>query len=163
MSAPICAGNAALLAFAARNAPRTSPMKEVLRNTLAAMAGALTGMMLIFAVQAFGQRLSPLPAGLDTKDAAAMAAYFKTLPTGAFLWVLLSYFVGVTIGAHVAGRFSSDGGPRQAVMVTLLFIAASLLNLLALPHPVWFWFANFVVVIFAGWLGIRLLPKRTAS
>ena len=138
-------------------------MKDVLRNTLAAMAGALTGMMLILAIQKFALSLYPLPAGLDPKDAAAMKAYFQTLPLGAFLMVLLSYFVGVLAGAHVAGRFSSDGGSRQAVMVTGLFVFASLLNLLGLPHPVWFWFANFAVVIVAGWIGIKLLPKRAAS
>lgn len=138
-------------------------MKEVLRNTLAAMAGALTGMMLILAIQAFALRLYPLPAGLDTKDAAAMGAYFKTLPLGAFLMVLLSYFVGVLAGSHVAGRLSSDGGSRQGVMVTGLFVAASLLNLRGLPHPVWFWIANFAVVIGGGWIGIKLLPKRAAS
>ncbi len=137
-------------------------MKEVLRNTLAALAGALTGIMLISAIQILSQRvLYPLPADLNTKDAAAMAAYFKTLPAGAFLMVLVSYFVGVTAGAHVAGRFSSDGGPRQAIMVTGLFVVASVMNLLALPHPAWFWVANFAVVFFAGWLGIKLLPKRT--
>ncbi|WP_415908972.1 hypothetical protein [Oleiharenicola sp. Vm1] len=138
-------------------------MNEVLRNTLAALAGALTGMMLILAVQTVSQRVFyPLPPDLNPKDAAAMAAYFKSLPTGAFLLVLLSYLVGVTAGAHVAGRFSSDGGPRQGVMVTGLFIVASLMNLLALPHPAWFWIANFAVVIFAGWLGLKLLPQRAA-
>lgn len=138
-------------------------MKEVLRNTLAAMAGALTGLMFILAIQQLAQRLYPLPAGLDTKDAVAMAAYFQTLPLGAFLMVLLSYFVGVTAGAHVAGRFSSDGGPRQAVMVTGLFVVASLMNLFTLPHPAWFWAANLATVVAAGWLGIKLLPKRTAA
>lgn len=139
-------------------------MKEVLRNTLAALAGALTGMMLIIAIQTVSQRvLYPPPADLNLKDPTAVAAYFKTLPVGAFLMVLLSYFVGVAAGAHVAGRFSSDGGPRQAVMVTGLFVVASLMNLLSLPHPAWFWAANFVVVIGAGWLGIKFLPKRAAA
>lgn len=139
-------------------------MKDVVRNTLAALAGALTALLLISALQIFSQRvLYPLPAGLNPRDPAAMAAYFKTLPVGAFVAVLVSYFVGVTAGAHVAGRFSSDGGPRQAVMVTGLFVVASLMNLLALPHPVWFWVANFAVVLFAGWLAIKLLPKRASA
>lgn len=136
-------------------------MHEVLRNTLAALAGALTGMLLIFAIQGFSQRaFYPLPPDVNPKDVAAMTAYFKTLPVGAFLLVLLSYLIGVTAGANVAGRFSSDGGPRQAVMVTGLFVIASLMNLFALPHPIWFWFANLTTVVFAGWLGIKLLPKR---
>ncbi|MBI2514404.1 MAG: hypothetical protein HYV96_20715 [Opitutae bacterium] len=141
-----------------------SLMHEVLRNTLAALAGALTGMLLIFAIQGISQRaFYPLPPELNTRDAAAMAAYFKALPVGAFLFMLLGYFVGVAVGAHVAGRFSFDGGPRQAVMVTGLFFIASLMNLVAMPHPVWFWFANLATVVFAGWLGIKLLPKRAAT
>lgn len=138
-------------------------MKEVLRNTLAAMAGAITGILLISAIQAFSYRYYPRPEGVTPENHEAMVAWFKTLPTEAFLLILLSYLVGVFAGAQVAGRFSSDGGSRQAKMVTGLFVVASFMNLFKLPHPVWFWFANFAVVVSAGWLSIKLLPKRAAS
>lgn len=138
-------------------------MKEVLRNTLAAMAGALTGMMLLFAVLRFSQRYLVLPPNIDPTDRAALEVWFQSLPVNVLWLKLLGYFLGVLGGAHVAGRFSTDGGPRQAVMVTGLFTVASFLSLRAMPHPVWFWFANFAVVIGGGWLGIKLLPKRAAS
>ena len=119
-------------------------------------------MLLILAIQSASQRAYyPPPADFNPKDPVAVSAYFKSLPPSALAWVLLGYFVGVAAGAHVAGRFSSDGGPRQAVMVTGLFVVASLMNLIAAPHPAWFWATNFAVVIGAGWLGIKLLPKRT--
>jgi len=138
-------------------------MKEVLRNTLAAMAGAITGIMLLSAIRTLSLRNYPLPAGVGPENREATLAWFKTLPTEAFLLILLSYLVGVCAGAHVAGRFSSDGGSRQAKMVTGLFVVASFISLFSLPYPVWFWFANIAVVVAAGWLAVKLLPKRVAS
>jgi hypothetical protein len=134
-------------------------MKEVLRNTLAAMSGALVGLLLISVIEMIGAQVYPPPAGLDPKDPVAMKQFLANLPVGALLFVLLAYFLGVLGGAFVAGRFSLGGGARQAVMVTLLFLVASVMNLMAFPHPAWFWAANILVVVAAGWLALQLLRR----
>ena len=55
-------------------------------------------------------------------------------------------------------------GVPEAIIVTALFFIASLMNLFALPHPVWFWVANLVLVPAAGWLALRLLgPDKPAE
>ena len=133
-------------------------MKEVLRNTLAAMAGAVTGIVLISLIQLLSARLYPLPAGLNPADKAAMGEFMRTLPAGALLLVLVSYLLGVFGGALVAGRLSLGQGRRQAVMVAILFAFASLMNLLSFPHPAWFWAANFAVVFLGAWLALKFIP-----
>ncbi len=135
-------------------------MKEIIRNTFAAMVGAVTGVVLISMLQIFSQRLYPLPAGLDPANKEAMGEFIRTLPATAMLLVLASYAIGVTVGAWLAGKLSHNADRRQAVMVTILFVAASVMNLLAFPHPLWFWVANFAVVIGGGWLAVRLLELR---
>lgn len=133
-------------------------MKEILRNTLAAMAGAILGLLCIVVIQALVAQRYPLPAGLHSGDKAAMGAFFGALPVAAKLLVLAGYFVGVTLGAAAAKYLSLVQGGRQAFMVTALFAVASVANLRAFPHPAWFWLANLAVVIGGGWLGARLSP-----
>lgn len=137
-------------------------MKEILRNTLAAMAGAAVGMVLISLVQLLSAKLYPLPAGLDPADRAAMGEFIRTLPLAAKLLVLASYLVGVTGGAWLAGRLSFTAHHRQALMVTALFGVASVLNLMSFPHPAWFWVANLAAVAAAGWLALKLLGRIAA-
>lgn len=138
-------------------------MKEVVRNTLAAMAGAITGIVLISLIQLLSARLYPLPEGINPADKAAMGEFMRTLPAGAFLLVLLSYLLGIFGGTLVAGKLSLSHGRRQAVMVAVLFALASLMNLLSFPHPAWFWAANFAVVFLGAWLALRFLPGPPAE
>lgn len=130
-------------------------MKILLRNILAAMAGVVAAGLLIAVIQNINLRIYPPPPGLDYRDAEAMAAYLPTLPLGAFIGVLLSYFIGVAAGAWLAARISISRHGRQGMMVGALFFVASIANLLRLPHPVWFWVANLVLVPLAAWLGLH--------
>ena len=140
-------------------------MIQIVRNIVAAIAGTIAGGVSIALIQGLNGRLYPPPPGLDWKNSEAVAAYAKTLPAGAFLVVLASYAVGVTLGAWLAGKLSAAFPHSQAIIVIGLFFAASVMNLLSLPHPGWFWIANLVLVPTAGWLALRLLgaPKPTAA
>lgn len=128
-------------------------MKILLRNILAAVAGALAGGLVIMLVQLVNWLLHPPPAGLDISDQAAMAAHMAAAPLSALLVVLLSYLLGVTAGAWLAARLSANCHWRQGIIVGVLFFFASIGNLMKLPHPVWFWIANLVIVPVAAWTG----------
>lgn len=130
-------------------------LQLLLRNIVAALAGAVLAFLLIFAAQLIGSRFYPAPAGLDYRDPVAMGEFVKTLPPGAFVAVLLGYFVGVAAGAWLATRISVSRHPRQGMMVGAFFFVASLANLVTIPHPAWFWVANLILVPLAAWLGMH--------
>lgn len=132
-------------------------MKEVIRNTLAAMSGALTGMLLIIIAEVIASQLFPAPAGAKLGD-PVMTEFLQNLPVTALAIVLAGYFLAVFVGGFVAGRLSLTQPRRQTVMVALLFAFASFLNLRAFPHPVWFWFANFSVIFAGLWCAAKLIP-----
>ncbi len=138
-------------------------LKEILRNTLAAMAGALTGIVLISAAQLVSAMIYPIPAGVDRHDAQAMGQFIRSLPLPAMFLVLGGYFVGVCGGAWVAGRLSFTAPGRQVFMVTGLFLIASVMNLTSFPHPPWFWVANLGAVLYGGWLARKWQPQRGAA
>ncbi len=140
-------------------------MKEILRNVLALLAAALVAIVLIACIQAVVGQLYPPPPGMDFNDQAAVARFMATLPVPAFLIVLASYLVGVTVGVWLACKFSVTEKRRQGVMIGALFVVASIMNLSSFAHPVWFWCANLAIVPMAAWLGLRLagqLPARSA-
>jgi hypothetical protein len=134
-------------------------LKEILRNTLAALAGAFTGIVLITLAQLLSARIYPLPAGIDRGDSQAMGEFIRSLPLPAMFLVLAGYLVGVLGGAWVGGRLSCTAPGRQVFLITALFLIASVMNLTSFPHPPWFWVANLGAVLYGGWLAMKLQPK----
>ncbi|HYC72985.1 MAG TPA: hypothetical protein VEB66_17365 [Opitutaceae bacterium] len=124
-------------------------LKLLLRNIVAALAGAILAMVLIAGAEIITTRIYPAPEGVTIAEAIA------TRPVGAFIAVLIGYFVGIAAGAWLAARISVSRHARQGMMVGVLFFAASLANLLKYPHPVWFWVGNLAVVPLAAWLGMH--------
>jgi MFS family permease len=135
-------------------------MKDILRNTAAAMAGAFTGIVLIALGQLASARVYPLPEGVDPANREAMGEFIRNLPAPAMLLVLGGYMIGVAGGAWVAGRLSATVPRRQVFMVTAVFLIASVMNLTAFPHPIWFWATNLGAVIAGGWIALRMQPNR---
>src|SRR5262245_10956719 len=117
-------------------------MKNLFRNILALLAGIVAGGIVIACIQALNAKWYPPTAGLDFKDQAAVAKYMATLPVGAFGMVLLSYLVGFTLAVFLAIRLSVSVPERQGLLATMFIGAASVMNLMGLPHPMWFWVAN---------------------
>lgn len=135
-------------------------MPAVVRNILAVLAGFVAGGIVIAMIQAINTRLYPLPAGFDPGNREMMRQHMATLPPLAFGIVLLSYAAGFPIAVFLAARLSATAPARQGVLIAAFFGAASVMNLLALPHPAWFWVGNFVVLFCALWAGIRGGARR---
>ena len=72
-----------------------------------------------------------------------------------FLGLLANYAVMVALGTMLAGIVSVK--PRLMAWITgILFVGASALNLMLLPHPAWFAALNIAGVAAAAWAGQRI-------
>ena len=110
-------------------------------------------------LQTLGHQLYPPPSGIDPSDTAALKAAMASAPTEALFLVLVSYLIGTFCGAGVAGW--SGHGDRVAVIgSTLLLLTAGLLNLMMVPHPVWFTVLCPLAFIAGGILALRLTTNR---
>ena len=130
-------------------------MAASLRNVLAVLGGILSGAVVVGLIQAINSRLYPLPANFDLQNAGMVRQYTAALPVQAFLIVLLSYAVGFPLAVFITTRLAVTNPAQKGVITAAFFGAASVMNLMALPHPVWFWIVNFAVLLFAAWFGVR--------
>jgi len=139
-------------------------MHHIIRNVLSIFAGTFVAIVLIGLVQALAHSLYPPPLGTDFTDPQVLAELMMKAPVGALLLVLLSYAGGTFVGSAVAARLSHHEGPlRQGLFVGVLMLIAGVMNLKAIPHPLWFWIACMGVFIWTGWFGAQtgcaLRPK----
>lgn len=119
-----------------------------------ALAGVAAGVVIIMIVEALGTLVFPMPKGLDPRDKTAMAAFMSKLPIGMFLYVLAGFLLATLVATWLAsyiGRTRFTG-----VIVGSFFLVVGILNLMMVPHPVWFWIACIGVFIGSTVVGSRM-------
>lgn len=82
----------------------------------------------------------PVPA--DAK--MSIAAFMATVPTRAFLVMMLGHALGSLLAGSLVARFTRDKDGQQGSIATALIVgtmltAGGVANLVFIPHPTWFW------------------------
>jgi hypothetical protein len=126
------------------------------RKILAVVAGVILAGIVTFAVQKIGHQVYPPPADLDMKNMEAMKAYVSTLPMGALLFVLLSYLVGSFAGGWLAATIARTSQIHLPLTVGGVQLFFGIINLVMLPHPMWFAIAAVIVFLPAAYFGGKL-------
>jgi pimeloyl-ACP methyl ester carboxylesterase len=119
---------------------------------LAGLAGVVTGGAVVGVIEAVGHMVyaPATPADLSTRE--AMAAFVRTLPVGAFLFVLAAYVAGTAAGGYIATLVARRHAARFAWVVGSLILVGAVVNFFAIPHPAWFVVATMVAVPLAAFL-----------
>jgi hypothetical protein len=126
-----------------------------LRGFAAVMMGLIVAFAVTFGVEFINNQMYPLPAGTDPHDPVAMKAAIAQLPANALMVVLVGWFLAALSGTWVATRIAR-GDHRPAWFLGVLLVAAAVGNMLAIPHPVWFWVAALILYPVGIMLGARI-------
>ena len=137
-------------------------MNPLLRSILAVLAGIVVCAVVIAGVEIVGMLAYHPPTDLDPNDREAMARWLGEAPVGALLFVLAAYAVGTLCGSWVAGRLAGRAPVLHGLIVAMFFLGASVVNLIRLPHPLWFAVACLGLFLPVAWLGGRLASPRRA-
>lgn len=126
------------------------------KKILAGVVGVIGAFVLVWLVQKVGHTVYPPPVDLDWEDADAVREFIGSLPTGAFLFVIASYFIGAFGGTFAACKIAKSSRFVFALLVGGLMLVATAMNLVMIPHPMWFSVLAIVAIIVAAWLGLKL-------
>lgn len=127
----------------------------MIRSLAGLAAGLAVAIFTIAGVEAIGYQLFPPPAGYDMSGASS-----ETLPFETLVWPAIGWFVGAIAGSWVAIRVSGERWTGWAIAACVL--AATILNLVLITHPLWMIIAGVVAPPLGGWVG-QLLPKGSRS
>ena len=132
-----------------------------LRSVLAVFAGLIAGGMMVTVFDVISSLMYPAPDGLDMTDRKAMTEWVATLPNGAFAVLPIGWFFGCLVGPAVARVVAVGRGMVPPLIVWFAFIAATVINLFALPHPGWLWPVGILACIAGGLIGLLLVKPRS--
>jgi hypothetical protein len=109
-------------------------MHPILRTVLAVVAGTVTALLLLMAVELFSAVVHPFPEGLS-QTPEEICRHVERYPSwvlaiGALMWGGAA-FVSVWLTGKIGNRIS-------AAIVGTLFLAGVVCNVAMLPYPWWF-------------------------
>ena len=120
-------------------------MSPGIRNGLAGTAGLIAGGMMVAVVEAVSSLVYPFPEGLDPYDSPAMSEYVRTLPTGAFLFILAGWLLGAVVSTATGRRLAADRSPIPGLAACGLLLLATVVTLMNIAHPAWMNIAGIAV------------------
>jgi hypothetical protein len=132
-------------------------MNAWLRGFAAIMMGLIVAFAVTFGIEWINNQVYPLqlPPGASSRDPAVIKAAIAELPPPALVVVLAGWFLAALAGSWVATRIAR-GDHRAAWFLGVLLVAAAIGNMLAIPHPVWFWVAALALYPLGIGLGARI-------
>ncbi len=129
------------------------------RSVMAILGGVVLGGLVVGVVKWLGQwALYPLPTGLAISDPKELALALLDVPVGAFLMVLLAWFLGALSSAALASWLGRPESMLCGVLAAMVMLAYAVMKLILIPLPLWFILATPLVFILGGGLGLRLWP-----
>ena len=127
------------------------------------LAGCVAGIAVIFAMEFISHAIYPLPEGMDPNNPEHLKLILANAPKGALMMVLLAGFLGGLAGGIVAAMFDKDNKTKRAIAVGIVLTILGIINLIMIPHPIWFMVTNVLVYIIGAYLGSLLIkPKKHA-
>lgn len=137
------------------------------RKILSIVLGLIAGGVGVALIEGVSSVLHPPPPELDFSDREAMGEFVATLPPLAFLLVLVAHAIGAFVVGLVCtlvyGRRFSIG----VVIAAMLLLCGGILNLVMIPHPLWFSVADVVIYLPSALVGAavaqRRLPRHAAA
>lgn len=128
-----------------------------LRNIIAGVIGMLAGQIFVVLFELPGNFAHPAPTELMfSGDREAIWAFVQSLPLWCKVMVVSGWTIGTLSGTFVARRLTPARGSVPALVVAALFMAAILINLSMIPHPIWMAVVGIVGGLFGGLSGLLL-------
>lgn len=130
-------------------------MKRFMLVLIGIVIGALVGGAVIFGLETASHAFYPPPEGMDLMDpetlrSAEFREWIEGLPLSASVLILGAHGIGTFLGCLLAMLISGRRSAWPAAILGALFLAGTVANLLAVPHPAWFAVIDVSVVVGAA-------------
>ena len=129
-----------------------------MKTFLATVAGIIVGVFTIWAIEAIGHLLFPLPAELTPTNLEELKQVVMIMPIKSLLVVIIAQIIGVFSGMYV-GFIMQRESLTPLYIIAGLFIFSTVLNLILMPHPTWFMITDLSSILLVSLLFIHSVKK----
>ncbi len=139
-------------------------MKNIIRNILAVIVGAVIGGMINMAIISISGKIIPPPNGVDLTTEEGLKAAMHLFKPINFLMPFLAHAIGTLVGAFLAALIAANNKIIYAMIVGVLFLIGGIQMVIILPSPLWFTIVDlgfaYLPMAWLGWKLASLLKKE---
>jgi putative membrane protein (TIGR04086 family) len=129
------------------------------RSIWAVVFGVIVASLWIMALEWANGLIFPLLGTLNRDDPDGAARVLAENPL-MLVGVVFTHFIGTFVGGWIGGGTARRKPIVHGLLVGLVMLGIGIVNLLALPHPVWFWIVGLTTFPIAGSLGGLLASRK---
>jgi hypothetical protein len=133
--------------------------KASMKRILAVLAGCIVSVLVIFMSEAISHSMNPPPADFDPTNAEQLKELMANAPFLALFMVQIGAFLGAFVGGVVATSVMKLEDKVPALLVGAVLTVLGSINLLMIPHPLWFNITTFMVYVLGSYSGYRIYLK----
>ena len=133
------------------------------KRILPVLAGLVTGWLVIFLLESVNHIFYPPPADIDHTDKEVLTAFMETLPTMAFIMLLLSWMIGTFIAGIVGARLNQAAWKNSSIIIGVILALGSIINMTMIPHPTWLIIIASVGYVPTAYAGARLITRKNSD
>ncbi len=117
------------------------------RRVAGVIVGLMAGVLAVALLEGLSSLIYPPPADLDFGNSEAVGAFYGDLPIPAFLIVLAAHACGAMMGGFACAAMVRERWPAGSLMVGSVLLIGGAVNLLWIPHPIWFSIADLILYL----------------
>jgi hypothetical protein len=134
----------------------------MIRNIIAGVVGVFVALAIIALNEKIGHLAFPPPADIDFSDPDIVEPYLASLPAWALLQVMAGWVIGVFAGILAATTISLASTTAYTLVIGGLIFAATVANLIIIPHPMWFNVTGLAAIALSAWFAKTIADKNPA-
>jgi hypothetical protein len=131
----------------------------MLRRIISVVIGVIIGIVIIFIGDSVCMRLHSPPPGLNPMDLVNFNAYVNSIPSYVMAIMFFFWMLSTFLGGMVAALINQPGWKNSALITGSILLAASILNMINISHPMWMVVAAVIFYIPMAYLGALIVSK----
>jgi hypothetical protein len=141
-------------------------MKKFMMPLAAVFTGMLVAFITIMLCEVFGHLIYPVPEkfkGIDfmlPENKDKLLELMAAATTGSKILLLIGYMIASFVGGWVASLISKSTIPVPALIIGGLLTVAGIMNLMMIPHDLWFAVINVPTYLAFAWIGAKMVKKK---
>jgi len=129
----------------------------MVRNIIAVILGIIGGGLIVGLIQQLSHKRYGSADGISLEDVEGLTAFIETLPTEAFLFVILAHCTGAFMAGIIASKLSINNHYLLGLIAAFALLLATLVTVFSIPgQPDWVLYTDPAATLLCGWLGAKL-------
>jgi hypothetical protein len=136
-------------------------MNPIIKNSLALLAGVISGSLVNMGIIMISGAVIPAPEGADVTTMEGLKTTMHLFQPRHFIFPFAAHALGTFAGAFIAALIAASHQMKFAFGVGIFFLAGGIANTIMLPSPTWFTILDLLAAYLPmAYFGGRIAMKR---